>query len=139
MSSVHVKYLTSTTSSGRTQRTRLRTSGEPNRFFDGWDLFFDAQRNSETNQVELPSTRGFFSYFPVKQVRPGAQTLARYGDSNRKAQTPNGERQPFFVLSKSVKGSVFYISSGETYRLRSFSDKYHERFWTKLLNQACHN
>lgn len=111
----------------------LSDSGERSRFFEGWDLFFDAQRNSETNQVELPSTRGFFSYFPVKQVRPGAQTLARYGDPNRKAQTPNGERQPFFVLSKSVKGSVFYIGSGEMYRLRSFSDKYHERFWTKLL------
>lgn len=105
----------------------------PGHFFDGWDLFFDAQRNNETGQVELPSLRGFFSYFPVKQVRPGAQVLARYGDPNRKAQTPNGERQPFFVLSKVVKGSVFYIGSGETYRLRAFSEKFHERFWTKLL------
>lgn len=103
------------------------------KFFDGWELFFGAVRNNETNQVELPSIRGFFSYFPVKQVRPGAQVLARYGDPNRKAQTPNGERQPFFVLSKSGKGNVFYIGSGETYRLRSFSDKFHERFWTKLL------
>jgi hypothetical protein len=111
----------------------LTNSGTPARFFDGWDIFFDAQRNPETNQVEFPSTRGFFSYFPVKQVRPGAQVLARYGDPNRKAQTPNGERQPFFVLSKSGKGNVFFVGSGELYRLRSFSDRFHERFWTKLM------
>lgn len=111
----------------------LTESTLPGHFFDGWDMYFDAQRNSETNQVELPSLRGFFSYFPVKQIRPGAQVLARYGDPNRKAQTPNGERQPFFVLTKLAKGSVFYIGSGETYRLRAFSEKFHERFWTKLL------
>lgn len=111
----------------------LTDSGERSRFFEGWELFFDSQRSGETSLAELPSTRGFFSYFPVKQVRPGAQVLARYGDPNRKAQTPNGERQPFFVFSKPGKGSVFYIGSGETYRLRSFSEKYHERFWTKLL------
>ncbi|MFO0813742.1 MAG: hypothetical protein U0796_11015 [Gemmatales bacterium] len=111
----------------------LTNSGSPARFFDGWDLFFDAQRNNETNQVEFPSVRGFFSYFPIRQVRPGAQVLARYGDPNRKAQTPNGERQPFFVLSKSGKGNVFFIGSGETYRLRSFSERFHERFWTKLM------
>jgi hypothetical protein len=111
----------------------LTDSGGPSHFFDGWDLFFDAQRNPETNQADMPSTRGFFSYFPIKRVQPGAQVLARYGDTNRKAQTPNNERQPFFVYSKSAKGPVFFIGSGETYRLRSFSEKFHERFWTKLL------
>lgn len=111
----------------------LTDSGEKNRFFEGWDIYFDTQRNVETNQAELPAIRGFFSYFPIKQVRPGAQVLARYGDPNRKSLTSNGERQPFFVLSKLAKGSVFYIGSGETYRLRSFSEKYHERLWTKLL------
>ena len=111
----------------------LTDSGDRSRFFEGWDLFFDTQRNVETNQADLPAIRGFFSYFPVKQVRPGGQVLARYGDPSRQALTPNGERQPFFVLSKSAKGTVFYIGSGETYRLRSFSEKYHERLWTKLL------
>lgn len=111
----------------------LNDSSSPGNFFEGWNAFFDLQKLGDVPQVDMPSTRGFFSYFPIKQVRPGAQVLARYGDPNRKAQTPQGERQPFFVLSKSVKGNVFFIGSGETYRLRSFSEKYHERFWTKLL------
>ncbi len=111
----------------------LTDSGQAGRFFEGWDLFFDAQRNEETKQADMPALRGFFSYFPIKKVRPGAQALARYGDPNRKAQTPNGERQPFFVFSKMAKGPVFFIGSGELYRLRGFSEKYHERFWTKLL------
>jgi len=111
----------------------LTDSGDPARFFEGWDLFFDVQRTADTNQADFPATRGFFSYFPIKRVQPGAQVLARYGDPNRKAQTPDNQRQPFFVYSKLAKGPVFYIGSGETYRLRSFSSKYHERFWTKLL------
>lgn len=111
----------------------LNDSSSPGNFFEGWNAFFDLQKQGDVPQIDMPSSRGFFSYFPVRQVRAGAQVLARYGDPNRKAQTPQGERQPFFVLSKSVKGNVFYIGSGETYRLRSFSEKYHERFWTKLL------
>jgi hypothetical protein len=110
----------------------LTDSNNPSRFFEGWDLFFGVESSAE-KPVDVPAQRGFYSYFPVKQLKPGAQVLARYADPNRKAQTPHGERQPFFVMSKAGKGPIFYIGSGETYRLRAFSIKFHERFWTKLL------
>jgi hypothetical protein len=99
----------------------------------GWEAFFEPTRNPDTGLSDSPSVRGFYAIFPLRDAKPGAQILARYADPDRKFLTPTGQRQPFFVLGKVGKGPVFYIGSGETYRLRAFSEKFHERFWTKLI------
>lgn len=113
----------------------LTDAEKPSEALSGFEEFFQATRHPDTNLADIPSLRGFFAFTPIKQVKPGAQVLARYADTSRAAQTPAGERQPFFVLSKVAKGNVFYIGSGETYRIRQYSEKFHERFWTKLIRQ----
>ena len=111
----------------------LTDLNNPSRALEGWEFYFDVNRNPETGQAEGPARRGFYSFFPLMEAKPGTAVLARFGDPDAKALTPNGQKQPFFVMSKFGKGPVFYIGSGETYRLRQFSEMFHERFWTKLL------
>lgn len=106
---------------------------DPAKALEGWEIYFDVLRNPSTGLAEAPAQRGFFSFFPLQDAKPGAQVLARYGDPDPKVMTPGGQRQPFFVLGKVGKGPVFFIGSPETYRLRYFSEKFHERFWTKML------
>ncbi len=111
----------------------LTDLNDPARALQGWEFYFDVPRNADTGQAEGPARRGFFSFFPLMEAKPGTAVLARFGDPDAKSMTPTGQKQPFFVMSKYGKGPVFYIGSGETYRLRQFSEKFHERFWTKLL------
>lgn len=112
----------------------LTDSGDRSRVLEGWEEFFDVPRDPETNLAETPAKRGFFSFFPLRDAKPAATVIARFSDPDRRYLTPQSlSRQPFFVLQTVGKGPVFYIGSGETYRLRQFSEKYHERFWTKLI------
>lgn len=112
----------------------LTDSGDRNRVLEGWEEFFEVPRDPETNLAETPAKRGFYSFFPLRDAKPAATVLARFSDPDRRYLTPQSlSRQPFFVLQTVGKGPVFYIGSGETYRLRQFSEKYHERFWTKLI------
>jgi hypothetical protein len=114
----------------------LTDSGDRTKVLEGWEEFFEVPRDPETNQAETPAKRGFHVFFPLRDAKPAATVLARFSDPDRRYLTPQSHsRQPFFVTQTVGKGPVFYIGSGETYRLRQFSEKYHERFWTKLLRQ----
>jgi hypothetical protein len=110
----------------------LMDTNDPAKTLLGWEEFFDVPRSPETNQADMPSKRGFYSFFPLKDVKPAASVIARFSDPDRRFLTPRGERQPYFVLQKVGKGSVFYIGSPEMWRLR-WNEIYHERFWTKLI------
>jgi len=112
----------------------LTDSGDRSRVLEGWEEFFDVPRDPETNLAETPAKRGFHVYFPLRDAKPAATVLARFSDPDRRYLTPQSHsRQPFFVTQTIGKGPVFYIGSGETYRLRQYSEKFHERFWTKLI------
>jgi hypothetical protein len=111
----------------------LTDSGDPTRVLEGWEDFFDVTRNPDTGVADAAARRGFFTFFPLKDAKPGATIIARFSDPARDFLTRRGERQPFLVTHKAGKGPVFYIGSGEMYRLREYSDKFHERFWTKLV------
>ncbi|MER3414756.1 MAG: hypothetical protein C4297_00885 [Gemmataceae bacterium] len=107
----------------------LTDSGDKSRFLEGWDQFFEVLHGAVPS--EAPATRGFYSFFPILRAKPAATVLARFADS--RYVTPSGERQPFFVLHTVKSGPVFYIGSGEMWRLREYSETFHERFWTKLI------
>ena len=76
---------------------------------------------------------GVFSYYPVRGPKPGANVLARYSDP-RSAQA---DMLPVFFASQFYgSGRVFYIGSGELWRLRRSDDTYFEQFYTKLIRHA---
>ncbi len=108
----------------------LTDSGEPGKLLDGWEKFFNVSR-AANGQADAPSERGFYGYFPVEKAKPAATILARYSDPA--ALTPGGERQPYMVIQTVGDGKTFVLGSGEIWRMRRYSEKFHERFWTKLI------
>lgn len=88
----------------------------------GWEEFFKGEG----------TPNGFYNFYPVKSVKAGAAVVATFSDP--RARLADGKEQPFLVSMKYGKGSIFYIGSGEMWRLRTVKggEAYHERFWTKL-------
>jgi hypothetical protein len=111
----------------------LTDGGDKTEVLDGWELYFEAPRNAETGAADSAARRGFYTFFPLKDAKPAATVIARFSDPAKDFLTRRGERQPYMVTHKVGKGPVFYLGSGEIYRIREFSEKYHERFWTKLI------
>jgi hypothetical protein len=104
---------------------------------DGWELFFTGRDKWSPNANETP-VRGFFSYYPVKSVKPTATVMATFTDPKARLMKDDGagtsDEQPFLVTMPYGKGKTMYLSSGEMWRLRlaQKGEMLHERFWTKL-------
>src|SRR5260370_280963 len=96
----------------------------------GWEQFFTG-----SSKVDAPVVRGFYSYYPVSNVKPSATVVATFADP--RARIDNGQKeQPYLVTMPFGNGKVVYLGSGETWRLRQYREIYHERFWTKLARYA---
>lgn len=91
----------------------------------GWDEFFGQKGGTR---------RGFYNFYPVKTVKPGATVIATFSDP--RARLTDGREQPFLVMQPFGKGKVIYIGSPETRRLRQPREVFFERFWTKLGRYA---
>src|SRR5262245_9019083 len=95
----------------------------------GWDEYFFGKERRE--EADTEAARGFFSYYPVTSVKPGATVIATFADPQ--ARDAAGKEPPFFVSMNYGKGKVFFLGSGEMYRMRQISEGvFYERFWTKL-------
>jgi hypothetical protein len=92
----------------------------------GWDVFF--WKVGKPDQGSQPE-RGFYTYCPVRKLQPGATLLASLIGS---AASRNQGKDPFLVHLKHGKGTTLYIGSSETWRLRAWSQAYHEHFWMQL-------
>ena len=76
---------------------------------------------------------GVYSYCPLRGAKPGATVFARFSDP----RTAQGGRQPVYMAGQFYgTGSVFYIGSGEMWRLRTVDDTYFEQFYTKLIRHV---
>jgi hypothetical protein len=85
--------------------------------------------------LELPDFgRGFYSFHPVKKVKPTAAVVATFNDPD--ARMPDGKEHPYLVKMAHGTGKVVYLGSGETWRLRLFKEAYHELFWVQLGRYA---
>jgi len=110
----------------------------------GWEMFFTRRekfvRNPDEPLRDLSPPRGFFSSYPVKMVKPGAQTLAELADIDEK-----GEQflRPWLVITQPARGRTAYIGSPELYRIRAIDPtlgaEYHQRFWIKLARYISAN
>ena len=85
------------------------------------------------SQEAWASFPGVFSCCPVRGPKPGAAVYARFSDP-RAAQ---GDQQPVYFAGQFYgSGSVFYLGSGEMWRLRSVDETYFEQFYTKLIRHV---
>ena len=93
----------------------------------GWGRFF-------VDKTDEKASRGFFSAYPVRSVKPGATVVATLAEAG--AKRAGDKEPPFLVIMARGKGRVVYLGSGETWRLRQYREAYHETFWRRLLAYA---
>jgi hypothetical protein len=69
----------------------------------------------------------------VKDAKPGGRVYARFGDPD----TAIDNTQPIYMAGQFYgSGRVFFMASGEMWRLRAVDDVYFEQFYTKLIRWA---
>lgn len=96
----------------------------------GWKEFFDG-----SEAVPGPNPiRGFYSSYPIKDVKPGATVVATFADPS--LRTSDGKEQPFLVTQRYGNGRVVFLGSSEMRRLRQYKVVFYERFWMKLARWA---
>jgi hypothetical protein len=91
-----------------------------------------AESGSRNQQIwtEFP---GVFGYYAVRGPKPGATVLARFGDPSMAGA--GGE--PVYLAEQFYgSGRVFYLGSGEMWRLRAIDGAYFEQFYTKLIRHV---
>jgi len=94
-----------------------------------WDDFFYGAE--APGGARPPSAiRGFYNYYPSKHAKDGTQVIATFSDP--RAKMTDGREQPFLAAMPYGTGKVFWLASGEMWRLRGYREAYHERFWAKL-------
>jgi hypothetical protein len=76
---------------------------------------------------------GVYSYCPVRGPKPGATVYARLSDP---AIGQGGMEPVYFAGQFYGSGSVFYLGSGEMWRLRSVDPAYFDQFYTKLIRHV---
>src|SRR5262249_23717951 len=98
----------------------------------GWDGFFWGSGKAPEAGKDVTPLRGIFSYYPVDKVKPGAAVVATFEGPERTRINDGKDPQPYIVTMPFGSGKTVYIGSAETYRLRTYKDNFHERFWIKL-------
>ena len=121
--------LTGDDSAGRTESMPLVFSR------DGLDAEFlwlaSSRIASQTVWSEFP---GVFSCFDSAGPKPGATVYARIA---RPRVAATADSNPIYFAGQFYgSGNVFFMGSGEMWRLRSLDDSLHERFATQLVRHV---
>ena len=87
----------------------------------------------EESQQNWTEFDGVFGFYQVRGPKPGAVVYGRYGDPEASA---SAEKPVYFAEHFWGSGRVFYMGSGEMWRLRQMGDEYFEQFYTKLLRHV---
>ena len=77
---------------------------------------------------------GVYRCYPTAGEKSGATVYAYFSDP--RSQNDNGELPILMASQFYGSGRTFYLGSAEMWRLRSLSEEYYERFWTKLIREA---
>lgn len=120
---------------GATSETEfLKLDEDSGDLLSGWEKFFTGRDRSEDGGAPALVRRGFFDYYPVREVKTSAHVVATFTDP--RARMKDGKEQPYVVTMPYGGGKVVYLGSGELWRLRQYREAFHERFWTKLCRFA---
>jgi hypothetical protein len=107
----------------------LRLKADAKDPFAGWDDFFGCKEG------EKPE-RGFYGYYPVLSVKSGAKVFGTLENPDAIPLEKRGGPQPFLVAVTVGKGKSVYITTAETWRLRTYREEAHTLFWTALVKYA---
>lgn len=118
------------------------TDFDAGRFVQPWAVEFTPEGASAAylrieDDAELSALRwsqfeGIYWCFPVKSIKPSATVLANFGDPRARS---GGVAPPLFAMQFYGAGRVFYLGTGEMWRLRQFSEDYYDRFWVRLIRE----
>lgn len=76
---------------------------------------------------------GVFGHYSVRGAKPAATVYGRYSDRD----SADGNELPVYLAGQFYgSGRVFYLGSGEIWRLRGLADSYFEQFYTKLVRHV---
>ncbi|MEX0713223.1 MAG: hypothetical protein WD278_12785 [Pirellulales bacterium] len=76
---------------------------------------------------------GVFGYYAVRGPKPATTVYGRFSDP----QSAAGSQQPVYLAGGFFgSGRVFYLGSGEMWRLRAHDEAWFERFYTKLIRHV---
>lgn len=76
---------------------------------------------------------GVYGYYSVRSAKPGAAVYGRYSDP----EAGSGGDKPVYLAGHFYgAGRVFFMGSGEMWRLRALDDRYFEQLYTKLIRHV---
>jgi hypothetical protein len=73
---------------------------------------------------------GVYGFQPVKGIKPGATIYARFANTDAAI---DGQLPVYMAGQFYGAGRVFYLGSGEMWRLRAVNESYFEQFYTRLI------
>jgi hypothetical protein len=89
--------------------------------------------NAAASERAWAQFEGVCGYYAVKDPKRGARVYVRFGDPD----TAIDNTQPIYMAGQFYgSGRVFFMASGEMWRLRAVDDSYFEQFYTKLIRWA---
>jgi hypothetical protein len=89
--------------------------------------------DAAASQQAWEEFEGVSGYYAVKDFKAGARIYARFGDP----ETAIDGVQPIYMAGQFYgSGRVFFLASGEMWRVRAVDDAYFEQFYTRLIRWA---
>jgi hypothetical protein len=89
--------------------------------------------SAATSREVWDSFSGVFGYYRVRGPKPGATTYANYSDP----EAAVGDQKPVYFAGQFYgSGRVFYMGSGEMWRLREMDERYFNSFYIKLIRHV---
>ncbi len=85
------------------------------------------------NQQAWADFPGVYSCYPVRGPKSAATVLARVSDPK---SGRSGSGEVYFAEQFYGSGRVFYLGSGELWRLRRMDENYFERLYTRLIRHV---
>jgi hypothetical protein len=95
--------------------------------------FLWLEKTAEDSEAAWDNFPGVYGYYAVKGEKPGATVYARFSDPEAGLSS---ERPVYFASQFYGAGQVFYIGSGELWRLRQVDPAYFEVLYTKLIRHV---
>ncbi len=89
--------------------------------------------NAAASREAWDSFKGVYGYYRVRGPKPAATVYAYYSDP----EAAIGDQKPVYFAGQFYgSGRVFYMGSGEMWRLQAMDDKYFDTFYTKLIRHV---